>query len=366
MLEVCEADPRHQCNARLPHQLGRVRPRSISRDAKGLELIGGPSRYRHNVKVISAAIVLGVNLLQTANSEEDATSRTLIDSALQQTEAFAGVSVSRRLHASFTPKLATSDGGCARIQSVCRKGGGVVRFLLQKLDEDAAQREQPRRSKRSRTTEYDLNEGRPLQNLSNAFAGFENTPAHTDDDAEPRRRRVVRPPLPHSMSDTNVPARSSASPELAVRMSPSLSSGVRAQVANSAPTTPSESSFPQYSTAPVGRQIAGLGRSGFGQARSKLSGQHPGLSIEMPSPMAAQGHPLHRGPISISPPQYHMNLHLGSTTPAGPPPSGDGSNMFPFFPLPPRHEHSMASGLAAGTADYDFLGETDIDRHDFA
>ncbi|GAA5879926.1 hypothetical protein JCM3774_005680 [Rhodotorula dairenensis] len=300
----------------------------------------------HNVKVISAAIVLGVNLLQTTGSEEDAATRALIDSALQQTEAFASVS------------------------SVCRKGGGVVRFLLQKVDEDSAQREQPRRSKRSRTTDYEITEGRPPRSLSQAFAGFENTPAHTDDDAEPRRRRAVRPSLPHSMSDTHVPARISVSPDIPVRMTPSLSGGGQAQVANSAPTTPSESNFPNYSTAPVGRQIAGLGRSGFGQSRSKLSGQHPGpgLSIEMPSPVMPQGHTVHhRGPMSISPPQYHTNVHLGSTTPAGPPPAGDGSNMYPFFSLPPRPDHqSMASGLAVGHADFDYLAETDIDRHDYA
>ncbi len=51
------------------------------------------ARRRHNVKVISAAIVLGVDLLQTQGSEEDTATRALIDSALQQTETFAGVSV---------------------------------------------------------------------------------------------------------------------------------------------------------------------------------------------------------------------------------------------------------------------------------
>ncbi|KAG0659926.1 hypothetical protein C6P46_004866 [Rhodotorula mucilaginosa] len=312
----------------------------------------------HNVKVISAAIVLGVDLLQTQGSEEDTATRALIDSALQQTETFAGVS------------------------SVCRKGGGVVRFLLQKIDEESAQREQPRRSKRSRTFDHGVAEGRQMRSLSDAFAGFERTPATTDDDAEPRRRRAARPPLPHSISDTNVPQAISptegilpGSPQPGgVQMAPSLSTGrqqtLRPESAHSAPGTPSEKTFPSYSTAPVGRQIAGLGRTGFGQSRSKLSaGPHSaGLSIEVPSPLMATFGNLHqRGPVSTSPPQYNMNVHHGSTTPAGPPPTGEDGNMYPFFPLPPRHdEQLMASGVAAGASEFDFLADTDLDRHIFA
>lgn len=269
----------------------------------------------------------------------------------------------------------------SRLQSVCRKGGGVVRFLLQKIDEESAQREQPRRSKRSRTFDYDVAEGRQMRSLSDAFAGFERTPATTDDDAEPRRRRAGRPPLPHSISDTNVPQATTPTErilpgfsELGVQMTPSLSIGrqqdLRPEFVHSAPGTPSESTFPSYSTAPVGRQIAGLGRTGFGQSRSKLSaGPHSaGLSIELPSPLMAAtfGNPHHRGPVSTSPPQYNMNgVHLGSTTPAGPPPTGEDGTMYPFFPFPPRQpdEHSTASGLAAGASDFDFLADPDLDRH---
>ena len=295
---------------------------------------------RHNVKVISAAIVLGVDLLQMQGSEEDTATRALIDSALQQTETFAGVSVrhtfpTRMLIESLLTPL-------SRLQSVCRKGGGVVRFLLQKIDEESAQREQPRRSKRSRTFDYDVAQGRQMRSLSDAFAGSERTPATTDDDAEPRRRRAGRPPLAHSISDTNIPQAISPTegilpgfPESGVHMTPSLSTGrqqtLRPESAHSAPGTPSESTFPSYSTAPVGRQIAGLGRTGFGQSRSKLSaGPHSaGLSIELPSPlMATVGNPhQQRGPVSTSPPQYNMNVHLGSTTPAGPPPAGEDGTM---------------------------------------
>ena len=269
----------------------------------------------------------------------------------------------------------------SRLQSVCRKGGGVVRFLLQKIDEESAQREQPRRSKRSRTFDYDVAHGRQMRSLSDAFAGFERTPATTDDDAEPRRRRAGRPPLAHSISDTNVPQAISPTEgilpgfqESGVQMTPSLSTGrqqtLRPESAHSAPGTPSESMFPSYSTAPVGRQIAGLGRTGFGQSRSKLlAGPHSaGLSIELPSPlMATFGNPhQQRGPVSTSPPQYNMNVHLGSTTPAGPPPTGEDGTMYPFFPFPPRQdEHSTASGLAAGASDFDFLAETDLDRNIF-
>jgi hypothetical protein len=270
----------------------------------------------------------------------------------------------------------------SRLQSVCRKGGGVVRFLLQKIDEESAQREQPRRSKRSRTFDHGVAEGRQMRSLSDAFAGFERTPATTDDDAEPRRRRAARPPLPHSISDTNVPQAISptegilpGSPQPGgVQMAPSLSTGrqqtLRPESAHSAPGTPSEKTFPSYSTAPVGRQIAGLGRTGFGQSRSKLSaGPHSArLSIEVPSPLMATFGNLHqRGPVSTSPPQYNMNVHHGSTTPAGPPPTGEDGNMYPFFPLPPRHdEQLMASGVAAGASEFDFLADTDLDRHIFA
>lgn len=266
-------------------------------------------------------------------------------------------------------------------QSVCRKGGGVVRFLLQKIDEESAQREQPRRSKRSRTFDYDVAEGRQMRSLSDAFAGFERTPATTDDDAEPRRRRAARPPLPHSISDTNVPRAITPTEgvlpgfqDLGVQMTPTLSTdrqpNLRPESAHSAPGTPSESTFPSYSTAPVGRQIAGLGRTGFGQSRSKLSADphSAGLSIEMPSPLMATFGKFHqRGPVSTSPPQHNMHVHLGSTTPAGPPPTGEDGSMYPFFPLPPRQdEQSMASGLAAGASEFDFLADTDLDRHIFA
>ncbi|GAA5977133.1 hypothetical protein JCM10908_004867 [Rhodotorula pacifica] len=308
----------------------------------------------HNVKVISAAIVLGVDLLQTPqDGNGDNSTRALIDSALQQTESFASVS------------------------SVCRKGGGVMRFLLQKIEEEAAQREQPRRSKRSRTLEYDEPSGRQARNLAQAFSGFERTPAHTDDDAEPRRRRTARPALPHSMSDTQLPQAatvdwqySAASPAVSNQMAPNSSTGsgppsYRSDAFSSAPATPVESAYTSYA-APVGRQIVGLGRSGFGQSRSKLSGPHADFSIDIPSPTTLNYDSQHRGPLSVSPPHLHLHSNLGSTTPAGPPPTGDDGNMYPFFPLQSRQDHTLASGLAGTAAEYDYLAGTDIDRHDFA
>jgi hypothetical protein len=35
--------------------------------------------------------------------------------------------------------------------------------------------------------------------------------------------------------------------------------------------------------------------------------------------------------------------------------------MYPFFPLPPRHdEQLMASGVAAGASEFDFLADTEL------
>lgn len=248
-----------------------------------------------------------------------------------------------------------------------------MRFLLQKIDANAAERDQPRRSKRSRLGDHDAVEQKPLYNLGQSFAGLDRTPADTDEDNEPRRRVPARPPLVQSASENAVPqytmaqqSRLSVSPELLAHASGSppfsdLRGSYRPDLPTSGPATPTsnEGNFSAYSTAPVGRQIAGLGRGQLRQSRgvSKLSLEDLPTMYD-----ATRTVPQHAGPRSASPQFYPTSTApFGSTTPAGPPPALNPDDGYPFFPLPSQRQ---PSGLP-GPADFDFLSttETDVDRH---
>ncbi|GAA5838831.1 hypothetical protein JCM11251_006752 [Rhodosporidiobolus azoricus] len=138
----------------------------------------------HNFKVLSAAIVLGLELLQSPDEPDANILRSMVNSALKQAEGFAAIS------------------------SVCRKGSGVVRFLLQKVDQEAASALQPRGAKRARTLIYNPEDVKPSRrSLSDALTSGAHSAATSrsnSPDRSSRRRKPLRPPLMHVQSDTLV------------------------------------------------------------------------------------------------------------------------------------------------------------------
>ncbi|GAA5862732.1 hypothetical protein JCM1840_002655 [Sporobolomyces johnsonii] len=144
----------------------------------------------HNFKVLSAAIVLAIEALQSPDERDIDQIKSTVTMAVQQTESFAKVS------------------------SVCRKGSGIVRFLLSKVDQEAASRQAPRRAKRARTIHCRPDHGASgRRNLADALTwpasapmstntSHDGSPESREHDAGQRRRKPVRPPLVTANSET--------------------------------------------------------------------------------------------------------------------------------------------------------------------
>ncbi|GAA6031371.1 hypothetical protein JCM8097_005628 [Rhodosporidiobolus ruineniae] len=323
----------------------------------------------HNFEVLSAAVVLGIELLQSPHEPDADVIRSMVDSAVRQAEGFAAVS------------------------SVCRKGSGVVRFLLAKVDEDAATATQPRRAKRARTGIYNPDDVKPSRRSLSDALGATGLPSAASSrtnspDRSSRRRKPVRPALMHVQSDTVV-AQVHTAASFAPLETAGERRGSRSHSADGAfPTLGSlaqdaqslSSSAPQQVHEPVmlnpppgsastfslsGRPIAGSayrrgrtpsnqsGGSGFAQ---HLSSPELGLPIPVAAPGALQLPPLH------APSQQQQQQQQGSadafmtfadvaTSGAGHPPLSSSSlfdehDVQSFFSLP-----SQVANASGGSDD---------------
>ncbi|GAA5992545.1 hypothetical protein JCM11641_004540 [Rhodosporidiobolus odoratus] len=270
----------------------------------------------HNLKVLSAAIVLGLEILQSPTEPDADIIRSMVDVALQQAELFAAVS------------------------SVCRKGAGVVRFLLKKVDEDAASLGHPRSAKRARTVTYSP-EAIKLRRPLAASLGATDSTAISRSASPSRRRKPTRPPLLHVQSDTVVARVQSstaasafaASIEAQESTSPMFGRGSRSHSAdNVLPTLATEcvsplhlpqqptyhrqgqshlniSSLAGLRSRTSNRSFTSSSSSGFAQARSS-----PELSLSLPLP-PQQSHfpsPSHQHKVHHQQPHHphQQPLHL--------------------------------------------------------
>ncbi|GAA5877465.1 hypothetical protein JCM8547_001081 [Rhodosporidiobolus lusitaniae] len=266
----------------------------------------------HNFKVLSAAVVLGIELLQSPNEPDADTIRGMVDAAVSQAEGFASVS------------------------SVCRKGTGVVRFILTKVDEEAATTTQPRQAKRARTLVYNPDDVKPQRrSLADALGGFDSraTSRSNSPDRSSRRRKPTRPPLLHVQSDTLV---AQVHTTTARPVAPDLRRGSRSQSLDDGLPTLATLQAQQdrhvpgpvalnppptltYSASFEDRPIHGLPGSGYRRSRQNgsassvesgyaqhLSSPDMGLPLSLPNPPpvgAAPGTlqlpPLHGAPSGV-------------------------------------------------------------------
>ncbi|BGP41809.1 hypothetical protein JCM10449v2_005800 [Rhodotorula kratochvilovae] len=284
----------------------------------------------HNFKVLSAAITLGIELLQSPNEPDAPIIRNMVDLALKQAEGFASVS------------------------SVCRKGSGVVRFILSKVDEEASSASAPRQAKRARTLFYSPEDQKPpRQSLAQALGGAPTAPSScvpSPDEHNTRRRKATRPPLVHVMSDTIVP-RVMATPTQAMVQAPMLRSTRSRSADQVFPTLntlgaataqgsqSAEATYAPYAVAPPARQIAGIGSASSRRARNSSASTAASGSNASASAAFAAG---------LSSPEMAMHLQLpaaGSYMHGnGPLSSSSTTGAFDFGEL------SLASGQATSSA----------------
>ncbi|BGP18080.1 hypothetical protein JCM10213_006529 [Rhodosporidiobolus nylandii] len=291
----------------------------------------------HNFKVLSAAITLCIELLQSPTESDAPLIRSTVDASLHQAEGFAAVS------------------------SVCRNAAGLVRFLLNKLDEEASTLPQPRRAKRARTLIYDPDDSNG-RFLADALGGFSATSSRAPSPS--LRRKPIRPPLPHVQSDTVVAQVQGASSAdtFAAAMStpddsgPHLRPGSRAHSTDTAfPTLGSlAASASQQFAQPVSlnsppsypsRPIAGMrhrasaqsvgGSAGFNQHLSSPEFVAP-LSAQSPQQHLGQQQPSHHIPGLQLPPEAFMHAHhyAASNAPLSSSSLFDEHDVQSFFSLP--------------------------------
>ncbi|KAM0753020.1 hypothetical protein T439DRAFT_323633 [Meredithblackwellia eburnea MCA 4105] len=97
---------------------------SINASKYGRQNVGG-----HNYKTLTAAIVLAVEVMQTTDEADAAKLREEVERSLTHLTSWREES------------------------TIARKGSNIVRFLLQKIDQQQAKRQQPRDAKRVRVSE---------------------------------------------------------------------------------------------------------------------------------------------------------------------------------------------------------------------
>ncbi|GJN92800.1 hypothetical protein Rhopal_005838-T1 [Rhodotorula paludigena] len=263
----------------------------------------------HHIKVISAAVAVALELLQSPTEADAPIIRNLVDATLRQAEDYNTAS------------------------SICRRGTGVVRFLLRKIDEEIVAPDAPRRAKRPRTLTYDPLGSRSRQpSLAHVLGGapMSAPPTRAPSPEYNLRRKAVRPPLVHVASDTVVPrvtataTRSSAqAPALRSTRSRSADQALptMATLLNGEPAAAhvqnapvSEPDYSVYTIAPQGRQIAGLGSASGRHARgstgsSNSAGYAPDALTAFSSPDMSINLPL--------PNPYMASAPLSSTSTTG-------------------------------------------------
>ncbi|GAA5851654.1 hypothetical protein JCM9279_002533 [Rhodotorula babjevae] len=245
----------------------------------------------HNFKVISAAVALAIELLQSPAEPDAPVIRNGIDLVLKRVEGFAGVS------------------------TVCRKGSSVIRFVLSKVDDELANSSAPRRAKRARTLRYSPESDwsrRP--SLARALGGAPTAASSraTSPDDHVRRRKTTRPVLVHMASDTFVPRVTATDTAIKpqapfLRMSRSRSAdqsfptlNALDALATKGPHSAEATYAPTYTVAPPARQIAGLGSANSRRARD-MSTAASGVDATL----AALA--------TFSPPDSSLHLHLPSS-----------------------------------------------------
>ncbi|GAA6004210.1 hypothetical protein JCM10207_002484 [Rhodosporidiobolus poonsookiae] len=300
----------------------------------------------HNFKVISAAIVLGIELLQSPDEPDSNSIRSMMDAALQQAEGFATVS------------------------SVCRKGSGVVRFLLTKVDEEAASAHEPRRAKRARTISYNPDDAKPSRR-SLADALTSKAPSPGQEQRSSRRRKPARPPLMHVQSETSV-ARLSVVAEMAPLEQPMSRRGSRSHSADDAfptlanlhnGTADTKGHLSGYAMPPTERPIAGLAyrRSRASTPSSTTSVPHTVGALSAYGQQLSSPELVLPVPVAVLPPPHpHMHLQLPPH-----PHQPDATSFIGHFPdLSLASSGSSASaGLAAGAGPLtssSFIDERDM------
>ncbi|GAA5935575.1 hypothetical protein JCM3775_003356 [Rhodotorula graminis] len=242
----------------------------------------------HNFKVISAAVALAVELLQSPAEPDAPIIRSGIDLVLKRVEGFAGVS------------------------TICRKGSAVIRFVLSKVDDEVANSSAPRRAKRARTLRYSPESDwsrRP--SLARALGGAPTAVSSraTSPEENGRRRKATRPQLVHMASDTVVPrvtathtATKPHAPFLRLSRSRSADQAFPTlntldALATKGPHSAEATYAPLYAVAPPARQIAGLGSAHSRRAREMSS--------------AASGADATLAALAtFSPPDSTLRLHL--------------------------------------------------------
>lgn len=140
--------------------------------------------------------------------------RSALNGVLDQVEGSAAASVRLEHPLSTTTRALTVDYS----QSICRKADGVVRYILTKVDEEAASSAQPRTAKRARTLFYNPDDIRgQRRSLAQALGGAPSNVSSRSNspDLGDRRRKLCRPPLLHVASDTIVPQATATSQAVA-------------------------------------------------------------------------------------------------------------------------------------------------------
>ena len=241
--------------------------------------------YRHNFKIISAAVALAVELLQSPAEPDAPVIRSGIDLVLKRVEGFAGVSV-RPVHSPRVQSRTRPLTDASSSQTVCRKGSSVVRFVLSKVDAEVANSSAPRRAKRARTLRYSPESDwsrRP--SLARALGGAPTAASSraTSPEETGRRRKATRPALMHMASDTVVPrvtaTHTATKPQAPfLRLSRSRSAdqafptlNTLDALATKGPHSAEATYAPMYAVAPPARQIAGLGSASSRRAREMAS-----------------------------------------------------------------------------------------------
>ncbi|GEM10188.1 C6 transcription factor [Rhodotorula toruloides] len=213
----------------------------------------------HAFKVFSGAVALAVELLQSPGEPDVPMIRSALNAVVNDAE------------------------GSAAASTVCRKASSVVRFILAKVDEEAASSTHPRTAKRARTLFYNPDDPRnQRRSLAQTLGGAPSNVSSRSNSPEPRerRRKLCRPPLTHVASDTIVPQATVTSQAVAGQAAAIIRRNSRSRSVDEAfPTinalaettahpiefdqqsiaSPLRPVFTGYPVAPPARQIAKLG-----------------------------------------------------------------------------------------------------------
>ncbi|BGP09772.1 hypothetical protein JCM10049v2_005645 [Rhodotorula toruloides] len=253
----------------------------------------------HTFKVLSGAVALAVELLQSPSEPDAPMIRSALNGILDHAEGLTAASV------------------------VCRKTSSVVGFILAKVDEEAASSSHPRTAKRARTLFYNPDDVRNQRHsLAQTLGGAPSNISSRSNSPEPgeRRRKLCRPPLMHVASDTIVPQATATSQAVAGQTAAIMRRNGRSRsvdealptVGALAETTAQPIEFDQQSiTSPLRPVFAGYPVAPPARQIAKFGGTFSRGMSRNPSPAVSAGTGTSGGSVpAMSSPEMGMTLQI--------------------------------------------------------